>query len=183
MAGSRSLPRPPRPLPLPPRPSPPRGLPPPVPGEQTPNNGSSTNLAPIPPPGQPGLQRRGSWKSIARVSTTGISEALDGVYDSFPSVPDTIPRAGLPPGPNAYVSPRPAPRPPSAPPPSQPLPPPPSQSLPPPPRGASRNNGLSSAGYPGLPSNPAQRQKTLPSRPKVPPQKVPPAGALRSGMI
>ncbi|RPD80490.1 hypothetical protein L226DRAFT_202225 [Lentinus tigrinus ALCF2SS1-7] len=184
MAGSRSLPRPPRPLPLPPRPLPPRGLPPPVPGEQPPSNGSSTNLAPLPPPGQPGLQRRGSWKSIASVSTTGISEALDGVYDSFPSVPDTVPRAGgLPPGPNAYISPRPAPRPPTVPPPSQPLPPPPNQPLPPPPRGASHNNGLSSAGYPGLPANPAQRPKTLPSRPKIPPQKAPPTGALRSGMI
>ncbi|KAI0723820.1 hypothetical protein C8T65DRAFT_90180 [Cerioporus squamosus] len=181
--GSRDLPRPPRPLPLPPRPQPPRGLPPPVPGEQPPSNASNSSLAPIPFPGQPGLQRRGSWKSIASVSTTGISEALDGVYDSFPSVPDTVPRAGLPPGPNAYISPRPAPRPPAIPPPSQPLPPPPSQPLPPPPRGASHNNGLSTAGYPGLPSNPAQRPKTLPSRPKLPPQKTPPTGALRSGMI
>ncbi|RDX46947.1 hypothetical protein OH76DRAFT_812391 [Lentinus brumalis] len=184
MAGSRSsLQRPARPLPLPPRPQPPRGLPPPVPGEPFPSNASNSSLAPIPPPGQPGLQRRGSWKSIASVSTTGISEALDGVYDSFPSVPENVPRTGLPSGPNAYIAPRPAPRPPAIPPPSQPLPPPPSQPLPPPPRGASHNHGLSSANYPGLPSNPAQRPRTLPSRPKLPPQKAPPSGALRSGMI
>lgn len=183
--GSRALPRPPRPLPLPPRPLPPRGLPPPVPGEPAPSNNT---LAPVPPPGQPGLQRRGSWKSIASVSTTGISEALDniGVYD-FPSVPEAapVPRApsGLPPGPNAYVSPRPAPRPPSAPPPSQPLPPPPNYPLPPPPlqslppRGASIS-GLPRGVRPGLPASPASRTKSLAGRPKAPPH-----GQLRSGMI
>ncbi|KAI0807832.1 hypothetical protein C8Q74DRAFT_93272 [Fomes fomentarius] len=114
--GSRALPRPPRPLPLPPRPLPPRGLPPPVPAEPAPSNNT---LAPVPPPGQPGLQRRGSWKSIASVSTTGISEALDniGVYD-FPSVPEAapeprapVPRApsGLPPGPTPMSLPDPPP--------------------------------------------------------------------------
>ncbi|KAH9852743.1 hypothetical protein C2E23DRAFT_148194 [Lenzites betulinus] len=118
--GQRALPRPPRPLPLPPQLQPPRGMPPPVPG----NNNTTpapnpNNLVPIPPPGRPSLSRRGSWKSIASVSTTGISDALDnaGLYDSFPSVPETRPqsqphsqqRTGLPSGPAAYTSPRPAP--------------------------------------------------------------------------
>ncbi|KAI0636562.1 hypothetical protein C8Q77DRAFT_1050180 [Trametes polyzona] len=176
--GQRSLPRPPRPLPLPPQPQPPRGLPPPVPVN---GNGSTASLAPIPPPGQPSLSRRGSWKSLASVSTTGISEALDtaGLYDSFPTVPESVPqqpapRAGLPSGPAAYTSPRPAPLPP-LPPPNQPLPPPPpSQPLPPPPRGASMHAG---PGRPGLPASPASRPRTLPSRTKAPPQQ------LRSGMI
>ncbi|KAI0331062.1 hypothetical protein GY45DRAFT_659773 [Cubamyces sp. BRFM 1775] len=165
----RALPRPPRPLPLPPQPQPPRGLPPPVP--------NPNNLAPIPPQAQPQLSRRASWKSIASVSTTGISEALDGagLFESFPSVPENVPRA--PPGPAAYTSPRPAPLPP-LPPPNQPLPPPPSHPLPPPPRGASHGAmAMPLGGRPGLPANPASRPKTLPSRPKVPPQQ------LRSGMI
>ncbi|KAH9900940.1 hypothetical protein C8Q73DRAFT_224768 [Cubamyces lactineus] len=169
----RALPRPPRPLPLPPQPQPPRGLPPPVP--------NPNNLAPVPQQPQPQLSRRASWKSIASVSTTGISEALDnaGLFESFPSVPDNVPRAppGLPAGPAAYTSPRPAPLPP-LPPPNQPLPPPPSQPLPPPPRGASHGAMvIPPGGRPGLPANPASRPKTLPSRPKVPPQQ------LRSGMI
>ncbi|KAI0362564.1 hypothetical protein OH77DRAFT_1467437 [Trametes cingulata] len=175
----RALPRPPRPLPLPPQPQPPRGLPPPVPGNSLPNPNS---LAPIPPPGQPQLSRRASWKSIASVSTTGITEALDtaGLYDSFPTVPESVPpsnprsMSGLPSGPAAYTSPRPAPLPP-LPPPSHPLPPPPSQPLPAPPRGASM--AIAPGGRPGLPASPASRPKTLPSRPKVPPQQ------LRSGMI
>ncbi|OSD08441.1 hypothetical protein PYCCODRAFT_21820 [Trametes coccinea BRFM310] len=177
----RALPRPPRPLPLPPQPQPPRGLPPPVPGVSAPN---PNNLAPIPPSGQPQLNRRASWKSIASVSTTGISEALDtaGLYDSFPAVPDNPPRPshppGLPAGPAAYTAPRPAPHPP-LPPPNQPLPPPPSQPLPAPPRGASHGavHVIPPGVRPGLPANPASRPKTLPSRPKVPPQQ------LRSGMI
>ncbi|TBU50286.1 hypothetical protein BD309DRAFT_499539 [Dichomitus squalens] len=173
--GLRALPRPPRPLPLPPRPQPPRGLPPPVPGEPQ----SSGNLQPLPPPGQPSSQRRGSWKSLASVSTTDISAALDniGMSDNLP--PEPIAAApvvrGLPPGPNAYTSPRPAPQPP-LPPPNQPLPPPPpNQPLPAPPRGASR--GLPPAGY-GLPSNPSVPRKSLPARPKLGQP-----GQLRSGMI
>ncbi|KAI0373071.1 hypothetical protein BV20DRAFT_1014457 [Pilatotrama ljubarskyi] len=180
LSGSqRVLPRPPRPLPLPPQPQPPRGLPPPVPGNSAPD---ANGLAPIPPPGQPQLSRRSSWKSIASVSTTGITEALDtaGLYDSFPTVPESVPQSnpqsvrGLPSGPAAYTSPRPAPLPP-LPPPSHPLPPPPAHPLPPPPRGASMAIPL--GGRPGLPASPASRPKTLPSRPKVPPQQ------LRSGMI
>ncbi|KAI8989832.1 hypothetical protein BD414DRAFT_318632 [Trametes punicea] len=182
LISQRALPRPPRPLPLPPQPQPPRGLPPPVPAISTPN---PNNIASIPPPGQPPLSRRASWKSIASVSTTGISEALDtsNIFDSFPAVPDGAPRravpaSGLPAGPTAYTAPRPAPLPP-LPPPNQPLPPPPSQPLPPPPRGASYSavHSIPPGGRPGLPANPASRPKTLPSRPKVPPQQ------LRSGMI
>ncbi|KAH9931702.1 uncharacterized protein BXZ73DRAFT_3370, partial [Epithele typhae] len=131
--GSRTL----RPLPLPPRPTPPRGLPPPVPG-------GPPNLALPPIPGQqqpsgPGLQRRGSWRSFASVSTTDINEALnnvtvhDGASERTPIAP--IPR-GLPPGPNAYTQPRPAPTPP-LPPPNQPLPPPPGEPLRAPSRGVS----------------------------------------------
>ncbi|KAI9065447.1 hypothetical protein FKP32DRAFT_1674789 [Trametes sanguinea] len=157
------------------------GPPPPVPGVLRPE---PNNLAPIPPPGQPQFNRRASWKSIASVSTTGISEALDtaGLFDSFPAVPDNAPRPshppGLPAGPAAYTAPRPAPHPP-LPPPNQPLPPPPSQPLPAPPRGASHGavHVIPPGGRPGLPANPASRPKTLPSRPKVPPQQ------LRSGMI
>ncbi|KAI0647466.1 hypothetical protein C8Q79DRAFT_629687 [Trametes meyenii] len=179
----RALPRPPRPLPLPPPGMPPSGSLPPVPGNSAPN---SNSLAPV-PPGQPQLSRRSSWKSLASVSTTGISEALDtaGLYDSFPNVPETAPAlpvpapprtsGGLPSRPAAYTSPRPAPLPP-LPPPNQPLPPPPSHPLPAPPRGASHS---AMGGRPGLPANPASRTKTLPSRPRVgtPPQQ------LRSGMI
>ncbi|KAI0780512.1 hypothetical protein BD413DRAFT_4030 [Trametes elegans] len=169
-SSQRALPRPPRPLPLPPQPSPPRGLPPPAPAH-SPN---PNNLAAIPFPTHPSLSRRASWKSMASVSTTGISEAVDkaALYDSFPSVPGNAPRP--PPGPAAYTQPRPAPHPP-LPPPNQPLPPPPSQPLPPPPRGAS--HVFPPPGRPGLPASPASRPKTLPSRPKVPPQQ------LRSGMI
>ncbi|OJT08695.1 Poly(A) RNA polymerase cid14 [Trametes pubescens] len=174
--GQRALPRPPRPLPLPPQGMPPQGTLPPVPGD---SRSKPNNLAPIPPPGQPSLSRRASWKSIASVSTTGISEALDtaGLYDSFPTVPESVPRtsmtrSGLPSGPAAYTSPRPAPHPP-LPPPNQPLPPPPSQPLPAPPRGASM---MAPSRRPGLPASPSNRPRTLPSS-KPPPQQ------LRSGMI
>ena len=113
-----------------------------------------------------------------------LNSTLDyGMQDSLPSsLPSGLsaalgPRAGFPssgftspPGPNAYVTPRPAPMPP----PNQPLPPPPpSQSLPPA-RGPSR--AIPPAGY-GLPSNPASR-KALSSR-----QKMGQPGQLRTGMI
>ncbi|KAM5538127.1 hypothetical protein V8D89_008324 [Ganoderma adspersum] len=179
--GVRALPRPPRPLPLPPRPLPPRGLPPPVPGEPE----TVSPLPPLPPSGQGNVRRKNSWKSLAGASMSDLNSTLDnyGMQDSLPSsLPSGLsaalgPRAGFPssgftspPGPNAYVAPRPAPMPP----PNQPLPPPPpSQSLPPA-RGPSR--AIPPAGY-GLPSNPAAR-KTLPSRPKMSQP-----GQLRTGMI